>query len=124
MKALLEHDYNLAFSLLQELSGESLPSLIEADTCLVMGTLYHLKYDLKKATELYTKAVEICRASDLGAMEGATQESLLIEYEAKQKLAQLVSETSDLQAVLISFFSVLYDDRIDGGSAQQHLRGA
>ena len=99
MNAIAEHDFNHAFAVLQKASTDSIPLMVSADICLILGTLYHLKYDLKRALELYNKAVEVCRAKDLTSTNGATRESLLIEYEAKQKLAQLLSETSDLQAV-------------------------
>ena len=95
----MQHDFQLAFSVLQKVSTDSTPLMVGADTCLILGTLYHLKYDLNRALELYNKAIEMCRAKDLTVTNGATRESLLIEYEAKQKLAQLKSETSDLQAV-------------------------
>jgi hypothetical protein len=83
--------------LLQGLAVRGSIDAMTADVFCVLGTFQHLKYGLPQAEENYRTAISICR--ELTEARGPSKESLVVEFESRQKLAQLLSETGSLDEV-------------------------
>jgi outer membrane murein-binding lipoprotein Lpp len=77
------------------MSGETLDEqLVAADVSLLLGTFFHLKYRLVKSKDMYTACLSWC--ASIEETHGTSREVLIIAFEAKQKMAQLASETGEL----------------------------
>lgn len=86
---------------------------------ILLGTFAHLAYNLSSSADYYSRAIGLCGEEEKAAEEkqeragGSSEEELssdvallVFEVEARQKLAQLASETQSLSQV--SLLNVMY----------------